>query len=103
MEKPEIQSKQRHFLNIYSELGKVYVENGFHKDLSLTEQISKKLIPLLEKISSLFVKTKGDDEEYTTQISNTAKENSSGEEFEDDDYSPDMRCVLGYLNQCDSV
>jgi len=52
---------------------------------------------LLERISSLLVHNTGDKiEEFQF---NERKEEGSEEE----DYQPDMRIVLGYLNQCESI
>ena len=45
----------------------------------------------------MLVKTLGEKDSFTTF------ETPELQDPEDDDYIPDMRCVLGYLNQCDSV
>lgn len=62
-----------------------FTENGFYKNLTLSEQITKKLLPLLEEISRVLVQTTGENETFT----------KPGEE---EDYTPDMRAVIGYLN-----
>lgn len=105
-EEEKEERQKRHKLDMYSAEGKLLTSNFLHHNLTLNEQSSKKVLPVVQELNKLLVKEKPWEGEKLTINFDTDREANVPKEtvFSDEvEYEPDMRCILGYLNQTDSV